>query len=285
MKFAALLPWILAGLTLAAAPVAPGPAPDRPVRIVLLHHSTGEVVWKGGLPEFFTAWNAAHGTRYQITELDYPNAAGGHLWLRRHLPFSVFRKLIPRHYPWDNQPYDYWNLWVAHTGADRDRAEWNLDDLVRSYDVIVFKHCYPVSAVQPEAGTASVSSHQPTLANYQLQYQALRARMRQFPNTRFIVWTPTALAPAESNPGQAARAGQFSTWVKERWDEKGDNIFIWDFRELETGGGPFVKPEYLPDPQDSHPGPGLGAMAAPLLGKRIVDVIEGRGDSGSLTGR
>ena len=36
---------------------------------------------------------------------------------------------LARTYPWANYPYDYWNLWVKHTGSSRDRGELNLDDL------------------------------------------------------------------------------------------------------------------------------------------------------------
>jgi hypothetical protein len=254
-------------------------------RIAFLHHSTGEVVWKGGVPQFIQAWNSAHSTKYAITELDYPNAAGGHTRLRKLLPSRIFNKLIRDHYPWDNQPYDYWNLWVAHTGENRDRSEMNLDDLARSYDVIVFKHCYPVSHVKSDDGSPSVSSSKQTLANYKLQYEALKMRMHQFPRTRFIVWTGPALTQDVTNLEDAERARQFSTWVKETWDEQGDNIFVWDFRELETGGGLFLKSENALDPKDPYPTKELAAKIAPLLGQRIVEVIEGRGDSSSLTGK
>jgi hypothetical protein len=35
------------------------------VRIGYLHHSTGAVVWSGGVDGFVRAWNAAHGTDYR----------------------------------------------------------------------------------------------------------------------------------------------------------------------------------------------------------------------------
>ncbi len=254
-------------------------------RIVFLHHSTGEIIWKGGLPQFIQAWNSAHGTNYEITELAYPSATGGHVRLRKFLPARIFNKVVSDRYPWDNQPYDYWNLWVAHTGENRDRSEMNLDDLARSYDVIVFKHCFPVSQVQPDDGSPSVSSPRQTLANYMLQYAALKRRMHQFPQTRFIVWTGPALTQASTHPDEAARARQFATWVKRTWDEKGDNIFVWDFRELETDGGLFLKPENARNPDNSHPSDALTTKVAPLMGRRIVDVIEGRGDSSSITGQ
>ena len=261
------------------------PHPARSQRIVFLHHSTGEIVWRGGIPQFIQSWNIAHGTNYEISELAYPSAAGGHARLRKLLPARIFNKLVSDHYPWDNQPYDYWNLWVAHSGENRDRSELNLDDLARSYDVIVFKHCFPVSEVAAADGSPSVSSPIRTLANYELQYEALKKRMHQFPQTRFIVWTGPALTQAASNPEDAARARQFSAWVKNTWDEKGDNLFVWDFRELETGGGLFLTPENAQGPANSHPAKALAEKIAPLMGRRIVDVIEGRGDSSSLTGQ
>ncbi len=72
--------------------------------------------------------------------------------------------------------------------------------------------------------------------------------------------------------------------MKGTWDEKGDNIFVWDFRELETEGGLYLKPAHADGPANAHPSRAFAAQAAPLLGRRIVDVIEGRGDQTSLTG-
>lgn len=241
----------------------PTPTPTGTVRITYLHHSTGGVIWGGGVAGFFDAYNTAHGTSYQITEHAYPDSP----------------------YPWNNYPYDYWNLWVNHTGSSRDRGELNLDDLAATADVIVWKHCYPVSDVVAGSATGDVSSEAKTLANYQAQYAALKARMRQFPEKKFIVWTGAALIQSATTPENAQRARQFFDWVKNTWDERGDNIFVWDFRALETSGsgdGLYLRSDYSAG--DSHPNGTLAQLAAPLIGQRIVDVIEGRGDTGSLTG-
>lgn len=249
---------------------------NRSVRIGYLHHSTGEVVWNGGLPAFIHAWNRAHGTDYRITSVTYPATTGGWPPLLRRLA---------RTYPWANYPYDYWNLWVKHTGSSRDRGELNLDDLVQDFDVIVFKHCFPVSRVQPEgASPPSVSSQEKTLANYQLQYQAIKGRLHQFPEKRFIVWTGAALPESSTNAAEAGRAREFFEWVKGSWDEHGDNIFVWDFHALETEGGLYLKPDYAADGKDAHPAPSFARKVAPLIGQRIIDVIEGRGDSASVSG-
>jgi hypothetical protein len=249
----------------ASAPGTGGPALTGTVRIAYLHHSTGGNVWAGGVPEFITAWNAEHGTSYRITELTYPSTSGG--------------------YPWANYPYDYWNLWVAHAGGSRDRGELNLDDLAREHDVIVFKHCFPVSAIAADGATSSVDSEEKTLANYKLQYQALKERMRQFPGKRFVVWTGAALTEQATDAARAQRARQFFEWVKSSWDEPGDDVYVWDFYALETEGGPYLRSAYASAADDPHPNASFSRAVAPLAGRRIVDVIEGRGDTGSLTGR
>lgn len=200
------------------------------------------------------------------------------------MPGRLFTKLVDDRYPWDNYPYDYWNLWIAHTGDQHDRYELNLDDLVRSYDVIVFKHCYPVSGIEPDNGAPSVSSPVKTEANYMLQYEALKQRMHQFPQTKFILWTPTGLTQSLTNKAQAERANHFSAWVKDSWDVKGDNIFLWDFRQLQTGGGLYVEAAHAERGNESHPSKEFAKQVAPLLGRRIIDVIENRGDASGLTG-
>jgi len=259
------------------------PSMNGPVRIAYLHHSTGEGVWNGGVPAFIQDWNRTHGTDYRIEALTYPTTTRNMAILGR-LPDRM-RNSLGITYPWANYPYDYWNLWVAHTGKDRARGEPNLDDLVKDYDVIVWKHCFPVSYVQPDKERPSVSSEAKTLANYRLQYEALKKRLHQFPSKRFIVWTGPALTQASTTPEDAERARQFSDWVKGSWDEKADNIFVWDFRTLETEGGLFLKPEFASSVDDSHPNAAFSKNVAPSIGRRIVDVIEGRGDAASIAGR
>jgi hypothetical protein len=197
--------------------------PSGTVRIAYLHHSTGGNIWGGGVPEYFTSYNSAHGTHYQITSITYPAA-----------PASGYDSSTG--YPWANYPYDYWNLWVNHTGTSQDRGELNLDQIAANYDVIVFKHCYPVSSIGPDSGPPSVSSSNQTIANYQLQYAALKTRMKQFPTKKFILWTGAAENSGSNSLENAQRAQTFFTWVKTTWDEHGDNIFIWDFFALETAG-------------------------------------------------
>jgi hypothetical protein len=231
-------------------------------KIIFLHHATGGMIWEGGVPGWFDSYNAAHSTTYDITAQDFP-------------------KDTP--YGWENYPYDYWNIWVNHAGSEPYLTEPTLEILTQGYDVIVFKHCYPVSSIDPDTGSPSVDSDSRTLGNYKLQYDALKTKLLTFPSTRFIVWTGAASSQSDIDAAHAARAKEFFDWVKAAWDEKGDNIFVWDFWQLETEGG-----LYLTDANSaggSAPNSAFAQKVAPWFAQRVVDVIEGRGDSGNLTGQ
>ena len=270
-KFSVVVNNSAGSATSAEATLTVSALPTGVVRIAYLHHSTGGNIWGGGVPEFFTAYNASHGTQYQITSITYPAS-----------PAAGYNS--SNGYPWDNYPYDYWNLWVNHTGSSQDRGELNLDQIAENYDVIVFKHCFPVSGIGADDGNPSVSSSIKTTANYKLQYAALKTRMKAFSTKKFILWTGAALNEGSTNAGNAQRARDFFNWVKNSWDESGDNIFIWDFYELETEGSLYMNDAYDSGTTDSHPNASFSTTVAPYIAQRIVDVIEGRGDTGSITG-
>lgn len=244
------------------------------MKIVFLHHSTGELIWQGGVPRWFEQYNREHGTDYHIVEQDYPKNVG-------------------------NYPYDYWNIWVNHAGSEPFMEEPTLEILTQHYDVIVLKHCFPVSDIREDTGNPHINSENKRVENYKLHYTALKAKMREFQNTTFIVWTGAARVQsisllekilsifARKSPKEesARRAKTFFDWVRNEWDEAGDNIYLWDFYELETEGGLYLKNEYAVSPSNSHPNKVFSEKVAPFLCQRIVDVIEGRGDISSITGK
>jgi hypothetical protein len=248
------------------------------MKIVFLHHSTGQGVWlgttskvsakifgKSAVKNWIDSYNRKNNTSYEIEQMYFPTTSKG--------------------YPWANYPYDYYNIWVKHAGDTSYQGEPTLEMLTKEYDVIIWKHCYPVGNILPDTGTANVDSPEKRLENYKLQYVALKEKMRSFPNTKFIVWTGASLTEATTTPEEAQRTREFFDWVKTKWDEPGDNIFLWDFYALETEGGSYLKPEYASAPDNPHPTPDFGERVAPLFAQRIVDVINGKGDSTSLTGK
>jgi hypothetical protein len=253
------------------------------VDILFLHHSTGRVIWigntttriktltrkfsdrlaRGQVPILMSRYNRQHGTRYRIREQIFPK---------------------PAPYGWNNFPYDYYNIWVKHAGGEPYMEEPTLEMLTKDYQVIIFKHCFPVSNIEPDQETASLDSDVKTLANYRLQYDALRDKLHSFPDTKFILFTGAALAQGSVTEDEAARAREFFRWVREEWDQPGDNIYLWDLYSLETEGGLYFKDEYSVSDADSHPNEQFASRVAPLLVDRIVDVIETGGSDTSLTG-
>jgi hypothetical protein len=248
------------------------------VNIIFLHHSTGMNIWKGGtsrvaykifkkgdVQKWFSRFNKTSGTNYQIEQMNFPNNEGG--------------------YGWKNYPYDYYNIWIKNEGAKTFINEPTLELLTKKYNVIVWKHCFPVSDIMPDTGNGDVDSEEKRIENYKLQYNQLKEKMKSFPKTIFIVWTGAALTKGSTTPEKAQRAKDFFDWVREQWDETGDNIYLWDFNELETGNGLYLKDEYAASLTDSHPNKAFASRVAPLMCQRIVDVIEGRGDFLSKTGK
>ena len=247
------LRWLAsAGLCLLLPAMAGAQALPANAKAILLHHSTGGMVYeKGAVPACVAQWNLACGTAYEIVAEDFPT----------------------RSYGWKNYPYDYWRLWVDAPGEAGQRT---LAELAAAYDVIVWKHCYPGAAIEADTGVPDIACEARRLENYRLQYQALKSAMRRYADTRFVVWTLAALVSSATTPAQAARARAFKEWVINAWDEPGDNIFVWDFFELETAGGDVLLPAHAG--RGSHPGTFFCMSAGPLLARRVIDVIEGRGD-------
>lgn len=148
--------------------------------------------------------------------------------------------------------------------------------LSSEYDVIIFKHCFPVSKISQDSGQPDINSPVKSLENYKLQYQALKNKMHQFPDNKFIIWTPAVNTSSLMSEDEAMRTKEFYNWIKNVWDEKGDNIFIWDFYNYETEGGLYLAEKNAKAPDNSHPNQAFAARIAPLFSKYIIDVIENR---------
>jgi len=241
---------------------------DSMTKIVFLHHSTGEAIWKGetnryiyrltgkgDVEQYFNLYNRKNKTSYEITAVNFPKSAP---------------------YGWNNYPYDYYNIWVKNAGQIPYMNEPTLEVLTAKYDVIIFKHCFPVSRINADTGSPDINSDVKSIENYKLQYDALKIKMHEFPDKKFIVWTPAANTKLKSKEDEAVRTREFYNWMINEWDEKGDNIYIWDFYSYETEGGLYLTDKNAHSPDNSHPGVVFSAQLAPLFGQFIIDVIESR---------
>ncbi|HZR15736.1 MAG TPA: hypothetical protein VFE51_00290 [Verrucomicrobiae bacterium] len=256
-------------------------------RILFLHHSTGRLIWNGGqlklfpriarklfslirvksnpfarVPSLVWQHNRASGTKHLVEELTFPKASP---------------------YGWRNYPFDYYNIWVKHAGPSPTLGEPTLEMLTPHYDVIVFKHCFPVSAIQADTHP-EIDSEYRSLANYKLQYRALRDKLRQFSSTQFIIWTNPALVKSRTTEEEARRGQEFARWVVEEWDAPDDNIFLWDFHGLETEGDLYLQEKFAQSATDSHPNQRFCTEASRLFVQRVLDVAQSNGRHTDLQG-
>lgn len=237
-------------------------------KILFLHHSTGQCIWIGDMSKYTYRINGKGSV--QMFFEDYNNRTGKE--------YVIEDLLFPRKQPygWKNYPYDFYNIWVRNGGSGRYLDEPTLEILTASYNVIIIKHCFPVGRIMEENGNADIASEEKRLGNYKLQYKALKEKMHSFPTNKFIVWTPPASVKGQVTPDEAKRTYEFYRWILDEWDEKNDNIFIWDFYGLETEGELYLKEEYASGPRDSHPGRKFSGRVSPLFCQFIIDVIETR---------
>ncbi len=239
-------------------------------KAIFLHHSTGEAIWKGktnryiyrltgkgDVQKYLAAHNRKNRTDYEVSAINFP-------------------KSTP--YGWNNYPYDYYNIWVKNEGQKPYMEEPTLEMLTKDYDIVIFKHCFPVSRIVPDTGSPDINSDVKSIENYKLQYDALKQKMHKFPGKKFIVWSPAANTKNKSQEDEALRTREFYNWMVNVWDEKGDNIFIWDFYNYETEGGLYLTDKNAHSPDNSHPGIEFSAKAARLFGQFIIDVIESKVD-------
>lgn len=240
---------------------------DKMDRIIFLHHSTGYNIWrgktnkyfyklfgKGDVQKFIESHNSRNHTNYAINELFFP-------------------KEIP--YGWKNYPFDYYNIWVKNAGEKPYKEEPTLEMLTKEYKIIIFKHCFPVSNILEDIGSPDINSEEKRLENYKLQYNALKNKMLEFADNKFILWTPAVNVKNLMTEDEAIRTKEFHNWIINEWDKKGDNIYVWDFYKFETDGGLYFLDKYSDNPDNSHPTVEFSARLAPLFGKFIIDVAEG----------
>jgi hypothetical protein len=259
------------------------------IHILFLHHSTGQNIWNGdrstaiskiagkvsnrlsykfykkaALPCFFEKYNKKHNTKFIIDELSFPKK---------------------KPYGWCNFPFDYYNIWVKNGGSDYYLEEPTLEMLVKKYQVIVFKHCFPVCNIHSNEALDNIDSDYKSLTNYKLQYLALKEKFSQFKETKFVVITGAARVKSQISEEEAKRAREFFEWVAKEWDRPNDNIHIWDFYDLQTEGGIYFKDDKASSSINSHPNENFSGYTSELLFHRIIDVIKTNGSETTLTGK
>jgi hypothetical protein len=231
---------------LPASDLDPSP-PAEPVRLIFIHHSSGEN-WladgNGGLGQ------ALMENDYFVSDTNYgwgpedpflggpigDNTDTGHWWNWFLGPShdAILQALFA-----ESEPH-----------ADYSRLE---DNPGGENKIVMFKSCFPNSALNgspgdpPTSGAnlllgqASGSEYQ-TVANAKRIYKDLLPYFASQPEKLFIAVTAPPLLAADTSPEQAANARAFNRWLVEDWlaDYPMPNVAVFDFYNVLTsnGGGP-----------------------------------------------
>ncbi len=216
--------------------------PDHPVKLIFLHHSSGENWLKdnnGGLGI------ALRDNNYFVSDTNYgwgpvPQAGSdpigsytdiGHWWLWFHGPKSA--EIMDDVYAESGQHSSYSRLTTDPGGKNR---------------IIMFKSCYPNSNLKgnpddpvpaidanPLKGLDAGSDYH-TVANAKGIYIDLLPYFKQHQDTLFVVIT----APPVSDGTYSANARAFNQWLVNDWlkDYPYKNVAVFDFYNvLTTNGG------------------------------------------------
>ncbi len=210
--------------------------PTTPVRLIFIHHSTGEG-WlsdgNGGLGI------ALRDNNYYVSDTNYgwgPDSIGsntdiGHWWLWFRGPNS--ETILSTLYSETEQHSSYSRL-ATNPGGENQ--------------IIMFKSCFPNSALRGNANDAvpaiednplkgeSCGSEHHTVANAKGIYIDLLEYFKTRPDKTFIVIT----APPLSNPTYADNARAFNNWLVDDYltNYTVGNVFVFDYYNvLTTNGG------------------------------------------------
>ncbi len=206
--------------------------PNEALRVVFIHHSTGEA-WladdHGGLGE------ALRDNNYYVSDTNYgwgPDGIGdttdiGHWWRWFRGPDSS--RYLAALFAESGQNCNYSRMDTVVPGPNR---------------VVLFKSCFPNSALQGKSSEAipaiaqnplrdqDAGSDFHTVANAKGIYLDLLNYFSSMPDKLFVAIT----APPLSDGTWAGNARTFNRWLIEEWlvGYPHNNVFVWDFYNVLT---------------------------------------------------
>ncbi len=247
------------------------------LRILFIHHSTGQnLIRQGGVRNLIAQRNKRDGTAHEFWDHDYneiglTDPSGERTGISFNIPDD------------DTDPIGYDRLFSQPVHNPPDNA---LSHILK-YDVVIFKSCFPVSAVHSR----------PQLQQYQQHYASIRDTLKRYPHILFIVVTQPPLVPQSSlgmvlgrssrwmwtNDADAVRAREFSHWLTSQDFLMGlPNATTFDLFDLlaEPASSPShpntLRAEYRSGRlgYDAHPNEAANKAIAPIFVNAIWDRIK-----------
>lgn len=161
--------------------------------------------------------------------------------------------------PWwsgGTDPGDFYGLFT-------DYNSWST---FGSSDILIFKSCYPASAITSKT----------MLRQYKTWYKELFSIYKNHPNKLFVPMSTPPLPKAITNIKEAERAIKFDTWLattyvakyKEAYPGR-NNLLPYRLHKKLMNDNGYLAGKYVVDPYDRHP----NAKAGVRVGNTLVNVL------------
>ncbi len=227
---------LLASLIIAAVPHQ---APNQPVKLIFIHHSTGENWLTDGYGDLGKTLGE---NNYFVSDTNYgwgPNSIGD-------------RTDIPDWVEWfaSNETPTYMNALFNESGQNASYTR-NIPDPSGENEVIMFKSCFPNSDLYGSPNDPPGDYEDLSVSGAKYVYNEILKTFGAYPDKLFIVIT----APPLSDRTNAANARAFNNWLVNDWLRENDypfnNVAVFDFYDVLTGHGKGDTLYYPSD--DDHP--------------------------------
>ncbi|MCF6277729.1 MAG: hypothetical protein L3J16_03140 [Anaerolineales bacterium] len=226
---------LFATLLISAVPYQ---APNQPVKLIFIHHSTGENWLTDG---YGNLGRTLGENNYFVSDTNYgwgPDSIGD-------------RTDIPDWVEWfaSDQTPTYMNALFNEFGQNADYTR-NLSDPGGENVIIMFKSCFPNSDLYGNPNDPPGDYEELTVAGAKYVYNEILQYFESRPDKLFIAIT----APPLSDPTNAANARAFNDWLVNEWlaDYGGNNVAVFDFYDVLTAHGASGDTLNYPS-DDDHP--------------------------------
>lgn len=205
-------------------PQEPNPAPPTsPVRLIFIHHSTGEN-WlndnNGGLARALQQYN------YYPSDTNYGWGPGG----------IGDRTDIPNWLEWFRSDQSSTIMQAVYSENEvHSPFERTLADPGGENQIVMFKSCFPNSALDGNPNDPPTPGSDLNVGNAKYVYNEILQYFKTRPDKLFVVIT----APPLSDSTHAANARAFNNWLVNDWLKENNytqpNVAVFDFYNILTG--------------------------------------------------
>lgn len=194
--------------------------PDEPVKLIFIHHSTGQNWLADGYGNLGIALGE---NNYFVSDTNYgwgPDGIGD-------------RTDIPNWPEWFTGPES--GRYLAALYQESEQHSWytrTLADPGGENQIVMFKSCFPNSALEGSPDDPPARGEGLTVSNAKAIYQELLTYFATRPDKLFILIT----APPLQDSTYAENARAFNTWLMTEWlrDYPGHNVAVFDFYNVLT---------------------------------------------------